>query len=119
MPSTDTRKRLDIPKEVAKIWQEAKNNLRILSERTLSLAQKGEKELVRASRIGKLQLNIVSMNLKKENAFRELGKKTYAMHIENNQVETANLTALFSQINKLDQQIKAKKTQITKIKKEA
>lgn len=116
---SDTKKKLDIPQEVAKIWQEAKNNLRILSERTLSLAQKGEKELVKASRIGKLQLNIVTMNLKKENIFRELGKKTYAMHVEKNQVEPAKLTVLFSQIDKLDQQIKAKKAQITKIKKEA
>lgn len=115
----DTKKRLDIPKEVAKIWQEAKNNLRILSERTLSLAQKGEKELVRASRIGKLQLNVVSSNLKKENVFRELGKKTYEMHVEKNQVEPARLTVLFSQIDKLNQQIKAKKAQIAKIQKEA
>lgn len=115
----DKKKRLDIPKEVAKIWQEAKNNLRILSEKTLNLAQKGEKELVKASRVGKIQLNIVSMNLKKENIFRELGKKTYEMHIEQEQVEPAKLTVFFSQIDKLNQQIKAKKTQIAKVKKEA
>lgn len=115
----ETKKKLDIPQEVARIWQEAKDNLRILSEKTLSLAQKGEKELVKASKIGKLQLDIVSANLKKENTFRELGKKTYEMHVEKNQVEPAKLAALFTQIDKLTQQIKAKKAQIAKVKKEA
>ena len=62
------KKKVDIQKEVAKIWQEAKENLRALGQKTMKLAQKGEVEVMRASRIGKLQLDIVSVNLKKENA---------------------------------------------------
>ncbi len=109
------KKKIDVQKEVAKIWQEAKKNLAALGQRTLKLAQKGEKEVVRASKIGKLQLDIVSTNLKKENVFRQTGKKAYEMHSRNQQIEAAKLTALFSQIDKLNQQIKAKKAQISKL----
>ena len=58
------KKKIDIPVEVTKIWQEAKENLRALGKKTIKLAQKGEKEVVRASKIGKQQLDIVSLNLK-------------------------------------------------------
>jgi hypothetical protein len=111
-------KKIDIQKEVAKIWQEAKENLKVLGQRTLKLAQKGEKEVVRASKIGRLQLDIVSINLKKENVFRQIGKKTYEMHNKNKQIESSKLTSLFSQIDKFNHQIKSKKTKIAKFKKD-
>ncbi len=112
------KKKMDISKEVAKIWQEAKENLKALGQRTIKLAQKGEEEVVRASRVGKLQLDIVSINLKKENVFRQVGKKAYEIHSRKNEIEPAKLASLFNQVDKLNQQIKAKKAQIARLKKE-
>ncbi len=112
------KKKIDIPKEVAMIWQEAKENLKTLGQRTLKLAQKGEKEVVRASKVGKVQLDIVSINLNKENAFRQAGKKAYEMHTKKGEIQSAKLTSLFSQIDKLNQQIKGKKAKIAKLKKD-
>lgn len=109
--------KIDIHKEVGKIWQEAKDNLKSLGQKTIRLAQKGEKEVVRASRIGKLQLDIVSINLKRENLFRQAGKKVYEMHSKNKQIESTKLTSIFNQIGKLNHQIKSKKAQIAKLKK--
>ena len=111
------KKKMDISKEVAKIWQEAKENLKALAQRTIKLAQKGEKEVVRASRVGKLQLDIVSINLRKENVFRQVGKKAYEIHSRKSEIEPAKLTSLFNQVDKLNQQIKAKKAQIARLKK--
>ncbi len=113
-----TKNKIDIPQEVSKIWQEAKDNLRSLGQRTLKLAQKGEKEVVRASKIGKLQLDIVSINLKKENTFRQIGKKAYEMHIKKKEIASAKLTSLFNQIDKANHQIRAKKAQIARLKKD-
>lgn len=110
-------KKIDISKEVAKIWQEAKESLKDLGKRTIKLAQKGEKEVVRASKIGKEQLDIVSLNLKKENIFRQAGKKAYEMHAKKGGIQSARLKSLFAQIDKLNQQIKAKKAKIAKAKK--
>ena len=53
-------KKVDVAKEVANIWQEAKENLKALGQKTMKLAKKGEKEVVRASTIGKLQLDIMN-----------------------------------------------------------
>ncbi|NQS99580.1 MAG: hypothetical protein HQ595_00725 [Candidatus Omnitrophica bacterium] len=111
------KKKLDVPREVAKIWQEAKENLKVLGQKTIKLAQKGEKEVVRASKIGKLQLDIVSINLNKENAFRQAGKKAYEMHTKKGNVNSVKLESLFKQIDKLNQQVKTKKSKIGKLKK--
>jgi len=113
-----TKKKIDISKEVAKIWQEAKENLKILGQKTKNLAQKGEKEVVRASKIGKLQLDIVSANLKKENIYRQTGKKVCEMHSKKGGIQPAKLTSLFNQVDKLNQQIKLRKAQIAKLKKD-
>ncbi|UCB56510.1 MAG: hypothetical protein JSV30_04695 [Candidatus Omnitrophota bacterium] len=114
-----TKKKVDISKEVALIWQEAKENLKALGQRTLKLAQKGEKGVVRASKVGKFQLDIVSLNLSKENVFRQIGKKVYEMHASKKAgIETAKLTSLFNQIDKINRQVKTKKSQIAKLKRE-
>ena len=111
------KKKIDIQKEVAKIWQEAKENLKELGQKTMKLAQRGEKEVVRASKIGKLQLDIVSLNLKKENIFRQAGKKAYEMKDKKGEIASAKLNSLFGQIDKLNQQVRAKKSNIGKLKK--
>ncbi len=110
-----TKKRIDVQKEVSKIWQQAKQNLKDLGHKTMKLAQKGEKEVVRASKIGKLQLDVVSINLKKENIFRQAGKKVYQQHSKKGEVKSAKLTSLFNQADKLNQQIKSKKAKIAKL----
>ena len=110
-------KKVDVAKEVAKIWQEAKENLKALGQKTMKLAKKGEKEVVRASTIGKLQLDIVSINLKKENVFRQTGKKVCEMHTKKGGIEPPKLLPLFKQIDKLNHQIRSKKAKIAKLKK--
>lgn len=111
------KKKVDIQKEVTKIWQEAKENLRALGQKTMKLAQKGEVEVVRASRIGKLQLDIVSINLKKENTFRQIGKKVVEMNAKKGEIKPERLISLFNYVEKIDRQIKSKKAQIAKLKK--
>lgn len=112
------KKKIDVPKEVARIWQEAKDNLRLLGQKTIKLAQKGEKEVVRASKIGKLQLDIVSINLKKENVFRQAGKKVYETRSRKGEIGSAKITSLFNQIDKLEHQIKSKKAKIGRLKRD-
>ena len=111
------KKKVDVQKEVAKIWQQAKKNLKELGQKTMKLAQKGEEEVVRASKIGKLQLDIVGINLKKENIFRQAGKKVYEAHFKKGEIKPAKLTSLFNQTDKLSQQIKAKKAKISRLNK--
>lgn len=112
-----TKKKIDIQKEAAKIWEQAKKSLKELGQSTVTLAQKGEKEVVKASKIGKLQLDVVSLSLKKENVFRQVGKKICDAHVKKTDLQSVKLTALLSQFDKLNNQIKSKKSQISKIRK--
>lgn len=112
------KKKIDVPEEVSKIWEQAKKNLKDLGQKTIKLAQKGEKEVVRASKIGKFQLDIVTINLKKENIFRQIGKKVCDMHSKKGEIKSAKLASLFNQTAKLNQQIKTIKTKIAKLNKD-
>ncbi|MBN2096872.1 MAG: hypothetical protein JW714_00170 [Candidatus Omnitrophica bacterium] len=111
------KQKIDIQKEVTKIWREAKENLKTLGQRAFKIAQKGEKEVVRASKIGKLQLDIVSLNLKKENIYRQIGKKAYEIYAKKAEITSDQLAASFNQLDKTNHQIKSKKAQIAKQKK--
>ncbi len=111
------KKKIVIQKEVARIWEQAKKNLKELGESTMVMAQKGEKEVVRASKVGKLQLDIVSLNIKKENIYRQVGKKVSEAHARKADIQTVRLSALFNQLDKLNRQIRSDKTKIAKLKK--
>ena len=112
-----TKKKVDIQKEVAKIWEQAKKNLKELGQSTAILAHKGEKEVVKASKVGKLQLDVVSLSLKKENIYRQVGKKVCDAHAKKIDPQSVKLTSLLSQFDKLNNQIRGKKSQISKLKK--
>lgn len=111
------KEKIDIQKEVSKIWGQAKESLKELGQRTMKLAQKGEEEVVRASKVGKLQLDIISSNLKKENVFRQVGKKVYELHARKGSIKSAQLSSLFKQLDKLVQQNKSKKIKISRLNK--
>lgn len=111
------KNKIDVQKEVAKIWEQTKQKLKELGQTTLIMAQKGEKEVVRASKVGKFQLDIVSLNLKKENIYRQVGKKVCEAHARNEDMQSVKLASLFSQIDKINHQIKSNKSKIAKLKK--
>ena len=108
-------KGIDIQKEVSKIWEQAKVNLSHLGEKTVRLARRGEKELVRASKIGKLQLDIVGLNMKKDDTFKEIGKKMFELQ-KKGKASAAKFTGSFNQIDAYNRQIEEKKSQINKLR---
>ena len=68
----------DFQKEVGKLMDQMKVHFEKFSKDASVFAKKSEKEIVKASKIGRLQVDIVGMNMQKEKIYYELGKKIIA-----------------------------------------
>ena len=109
-------KKIDVQKQAKKIWKQTSQRLSKLGHETIKLARRGEKEVVRASEIGGLQLDIVGINLRKEKLYRDIGKKV----VELNYKRKMNIPAIknFSnQVRSLDLLLQRKKRKIAQEKK--
>lgn len=61
--------------DVKKLFAKTKKRLQELGKETSVWIKKGEVELSRISKIGKLELDIVNLNIKKERLFKDIGKR--------------------------------------------
>ena len=87
-----------------------------LGRDTAKLAKRGEEEVVRASKIGKLKLEVMGLERNKGLLYQKIGEKTIDL-CNKGKIEEATLKPLCNQIYKLDSQIKKKQAEIKKIKK--
>jgi len=99
------KKSFDFSKE----WAKTKKQLESLSKETIILAKKGEEELVKFSKKGKLHLDSTAISLKIERLYYMIGKEYVKTKSSNR--SSAKLESLISQINKLgsDQRILQRK----------
>ncbi|MFH1359424.1 MAG: hypothetical protein ABIJ41_00110 [Candidatus Omnitrophota bacterium] len=58
-----------------KEWETIKKNLKIYGDEAFKLAKKGEKEMIRISKEGKLRFDSAALNLKQEQLYYMIGKE--------------------------------------------
>lgn len=109
-------KKIDVQKEIKKIWDEAKKNLLRIGQETVKLARKGEKEIIRASRIGKIQLDILGIKRRREILYQQIGAKVAALDKEG-KIDINELKPLCKKALELGAQIEKKTKEAAKIKK--
>ncbi|HPB68131.1 MAG TPA: hypothetical protein PLT76_06320 [Candidatus Omnitrophota bacterium] len=63
--------RYDFKKE----WPKIKKELKRVSEEALKIAKRGEEEVVKFSRVGKIHIDSAALKLKQEHLFHLLGKE--------------------------------------------
>lgn len=107
-------KNQETQKKVIEIWEKTKVALKKLGHETVIIAKKGEKEVLKATRAGKLQVDILSKKNKKDNVFRQMGKKTYELS-KAGKLEQASLSVLVKEIDAIDGQIHTMSQNIKKI----
>jgi predicted hydrocarbon binding protein len=85
-----------------KEWEKTRKQLTQFSQEAIKVAQKGEKELVKFSRIGKLHVDSAALGLKKEQLFYLIGKE----YVKANAPEkpTPQLDKLLSELKKADKE---------------
>jgi len=102
--------------EMSKLMGQLKGNLQKLSKDAGVFAKKGEKELVRASKIGKIQLDIMGLNVQKEKIYYDMGKKIASIRGKNGDAN-AILKSYSQKLRKIELEARNKKREIAAIKK--
>ena len=90
-----------------------KRNLRKMGDDAGVFAKRGEKELSRIAKIGKAEINIVGLNIKKNQLYYELGKKVYGLNARG-KLNTKTLKKLCDTIGRIEKDLKARKRSVAK-----
>jgi hypothetical protein len=97
-----------------KEWPKIRKQLQDIGREAAKLAHKGEEELVKISKKGKMRLDATSINLKREKLYYELGK-TYAKEGFPGAGSPA-LKKIVGEIEKLESQSRSLKRKLKKAK---
>ncbi len=87
-----------------KEWPKIKKELVRVSQEALDLAKKGEEELIKITKKGKLHMDTTALNLKKEHLFLRIGKE-YVRGAKP-ATQTAKMKQLLKEMDKLEKEIK-------------
>ncbi len=93
--------------EVKKFWDRAVKGLKKLGDEAAELAKRGEGEVVKASRMGKLRFDIIGLKRKMEEKFKELGAKAYKLGVER-KIDQPSVKKLSQELKKIEKEIKDK-----------
>ncbi|OGX09081.1 MAG: hypothetical protein A2Z88_08195 [Omnitrophica WOR_2 bacterium GWA2_47_8] len=85
-------------------WEKVRKQLDKLSQEAIVLAKKGEKEVVRISKKGKLQLDSANQNIQKEKLYYLIGKEYVKSQCPGE--PTGRLKELLSQLEATETEIK-------------
>ncbi len=111
-------KKKDFQKEASKMLEEAKVRFKKLGEEISVLAKKGEKEIVKASRTGKIQLDIVGLNMQKEKLYYNIGKKVVSLNAKK-KIDSPEIQNLLKSLRKLEADARKKKRELSGVRKNA
>ena len=114
MPKKSEKK--DVHVDMSKILEQVKVNFHKLSKDAGKMAKQGEKELVKASSIGKVQLEIMSLNMKKEKLYYEIGKAIATTRSASKDLAKV-LTPFMKKLRVIETDVRKLKQEISDIKK--
>jgi len=114
--SRDIQKSEKKKEKIERLWKQAKQSLSKLSQESIKLAKRGEKEIVRATKIGRIHLEILNLKRKKDSLYQQIGEKVVELQREN-KIDAPGLKIFCSKVDSLEGQIRTKKAAASKIKK--
>ncbi len=98
----------ELKKKIKKIWKPVKKDLDRILKETTSLAKKGESYFKDISEKSKKKLELLSLSLKKEKLYYQLGKVVFSLPRDRWR-EAKKVDELISQIRKINHLLKKKK----------
>ena len=104
-------------KELNRILDQAKDGFRKFGKELGIFAKKSEKEIVKASKAGKIQLDIMGLNVQKEKLYYDIGKKVVSLNAKSN-VGIPELEPFWKKIERLDSDTRKKKKILSAVRKE-
>ncbi len=109
-------KKKDFQKEINKLMGQFKQNLKKFGKDASIFAKKGEKGLVKASKIGRLQLDIISFNMQKEKLYYDIGKRIASLRGDK-EISVGVIKPYLQKIRKIETRVRNRKREISRVKK--
>ena len=111
-----TAKKRHFQKDFNQFLDQAKTMFTQFGKELNILAKRGEKEIVKASKAGKIQLDIVSLNMQKEKLYYDAGKKIFSVNTKK-KLDIPEFETYFKKMRKLETDTRKKKREISRVKK--
>ena len=106
------KKKKDTHKEFNRFMEQARGRFKKFGKELNVLAKKGEVEIVKATRAGKIQLDIMGLNVQKEKLYYDIGKKVASLNAKKG-LSITELEPLWKKMRKLEQDARNKKKELS------
>ena len=108
-------KKANLQKDFTKFMDYAKDKFKIFGEELSVLAKKSEKEIIRASKRGKIQVDIMRLNMQKEKLYYDVGKKTSSLNAKN-KLNISELEPYWNKIRRIEVKARKKKMELSAVR---
>ncbi len=108
-------KKANLQKDVTKFMDYAKEKFRKFGREVSILAKKSEKEIIKASKKGRIQVDIISLNMQKEKVYYDIGKKVSSLNAKK-KLNISELEPYWDKIRKIELQARNKKRELSRVR---
>jgi len=112
-----TKRKEEVQKEFSRLMGQVKDKLQKFGKELGVFAEKSEKEIVKVSKKGKIQLDIMGLTMQKEKLFYDIGKKVASVN-SRKKVDIPGLETYWRKLRSIESDIRKKKKSLTNAKKQ-
>jgi len=103
--------------EIDRLIKNAKVGFKRFSQEVGVLAKKSEKNIVKASKAGKIQIDIMSLGVQKEKLYYDIGKKVASLN-DKKSLNIPELDSYWKKLAKIDEDVDRKKEELLVVRRE-
>jgi len=107
----------DRQREFNRILSQAKDGFRKFGKEVGVLAKKSEKGIAKMSKAGKVQLDIMSLNVQKEKLYYDIGKKVASINAEKG-LGMPELESYWKKMDRIERDMSGRKKELSVVSKE-
>lgn len=110
-------KKADIQKDFTKFLDQTKEGFKKFGKELGILAKKGEKEIAKVSKAGKIQFDIMNLTMQKEKLYYDIGKKVASIGAKK-KLDVPELAPYWGKLRKIESGARKKKRELSLFRKE-
>ncbi|MBN1354561.1 MAG: hypothetical protein JW994_07850 [Candidatus Omnitrophica bacterium] len=109
-------KKENVQKDINKLLDQARERFKKFGKELSILAKKSEKEIVKASKTGRVQIDIMGLSMQKEKLYYDIGKKIVMLNAKKS-VNVPELEPYWKKLRKIETDSRKKKRELSLIRK--
>jgi len=113
MKNTDKAAIKDMRKKIAGSLKVATKRLEAISKETKDFVRRGEDELAKITRLGKAQFEILALSVKKEQLYRQIGKKVWQL-AAGGKLTTKKLRSFCRELSAINKKVKTRRRSVSR-----